>query len=467
MYEKIIKDGLLISKWNDDIQRREMSAMYLDYYRGSYREILRALIYDQVNFEGAKRLKNFIESEGTCPSIINQIATVFDEKCEITPVNETSDEFMMEWQKMLDDVDIQVIFENVDRYVELLHDVPVLPLVIDGKLKLKIITPDKCLVHQYEKDPTQMIRFFYLVDTLINTPGMAQRVDVYACYDISDGYLRYYTCQLTDEGRILDGTIEEQEVPNYGRIPVVIFRNYLPDDCFWYKGNSQIVDKSIAIDMRRTDLAMAEAYHIPQLVARGISTENFKTLTLDRTSYINIPPNDMGVSDGDAKYITPDSGLKELLDVINARRKSLAFNHDISADTIDGVTSTSGYQLALSKWEIIKRSNRKRKYYNKPIKELIKLIIETLDYYQISNFTKVKDINIDYGEVTFPQSEEEKARARQMKIQEGIWSPVQSLMQDNPDLTAEEAEERLLQIKKWNDLTKPENPFEKETNEDQ
>ena len=465
MYNNIIQNGLLISKWQDDEQRRELASMYLDYYKGVYRSVLGKLIEQQVNREGAKKLKYFMESVGLTEYIIKEIALVFSEPADITLLD-APDDVAADWDNTLSDVDVQVVLENIDQYVELLHDCAVMPIVIDGVAKLKIITPEKCIIHQKEDDPTEMIRFLYLVDTMVNTPGRLERVDIYACLDIADGRLRYYTCELDKLGQIIKETINEKEIPDYGRIPVVFFRNYLPTDCFWYSGNSTIVDTSIQADMRRTDLAMAEAYHIPQLVTSGLTNEEFKKLTLDRTSYINIPRDEMGNAQGKAEYITPDSGLDKLNEQIQNRRKTLARNKGLSSDTIDGVTATSGYQLALSKMDILQRNKSKRKYYIKPIRELMELLIDTLYFYDIINFTSYKDkVSIDFGEISFPQSEEEKARAREMNTAQGIWSPIQSIMQDNPDLDEKEAVKHFKKIQEWNKLGQPENPFEAEETE--
>ena len=43
-YNSIIKDGQIMAKWTDDQNRRLLAAMYLDYYRNVYRDMLGALI---------------------------------------------------------------------------------------------------------------------------------------------------------------------------------------------------------------------------------------------------------------------------------------------------------------------------------------------------------------------------------------------------------------------------------------
>ena len=71
------------------------------------------------------------------------------------------------------------------------------------------------------------------------------------------------------------------------------------------------------------------------------------------------------------------------------------------------------------------------------------------------------------GEIKFAESPEEKARTRALKTMAGIWSPIHSLMEDNPDLTEEEAIVEYEKILKWNKLGKPKNPFEEEDKEEE
>ena len=466
IYKNIIKYGQIRAKWNNDEQRRAIATVYLDYYRDVYKDILYDLIDSQISDKvEAERLKMFVETEGVTSWIINEIAIVFAEPPIISGLNKKGDVIESEsvvngFNDFLDDLNINVVLENIDKYVELLHDVAVIPIVTNNKLSLKIITSEKCIINQDEDDPTKMTQFLYQIGILEDSIGN-NSVEWYMCYDMTSGSLEAYTCKLLETGEIDYDTRVMVITPPYKDIPVIMFRNYLPDDSFWYKGNSSIVDKAISIDMRRTDLAMAEAYHIPHLVMTGGSKQSFKNLSLSRTAFYNIP-NDNNETTGDAKYITPQDDLIKLRDLINDRRKVIARNKGLSSDTIDGVTATSGYQLALSKQDILNINKRKRKYYTNPINELIMLAIETAKYYKLINLTQIVKTHINYGEITFAQSDEEKARARAAKTLAGTWSPVMSLMEDDPELTEDLAIEKIKQIAGWNKLTQPANPFKED-----
>lgn len=221
-----------------------------------------------------------------------------------------------------------------------------------------------------------------------------------------------------------------------------MFRDYLPDDSVWYKGNSLIVDKSIAIDLRRTDLAMAEAYNIPQLVTIGMEAENHKELKKGRSLFLNIPPS-MNGDLGDAKYVNPEEALKELKDLIHDRYEKLAMAKGISKANITGDSATSGYQLALSMQRILDINRRKRKYYTKPIKKMLKLVLFL--YKEIGVYNISGDITINYGELHFSESELDKERAWALKFSNNTANLVDYELAHDPDLVTREKAMEVIQ----------------------
>jgi hypothetical protein len=461
MESMIIENGQVIAKWRNDMERRLLAEMYLDFYRGVYRNYLEEMIKGMMGWQDAKELCKFIETEGTTPRLINDISLIFAEDADITI--DGSEKTQEAFSEVLEDIDINIVLENLNKYVELLRDVAVVPFLTgDDKtpVKLKIITPEKCFVEQDENDPTNFTRFYYQVGVSENTASR-NRIDLYDCWEAPnvigyDGnavnYARKFNCEVNSDGTVLDDTVVYYEdAPKFEEMPVVMFRDYLPDDSVWYKGGSFIVDKSIAIDLRRTDLAMAEAYNIPQLVTIGMEAENHKELKKGRSLFLNIPPS-MNGDLGDAKYVNPEEALKELKDLIHDRYEKLAMAKGISKANITGDSATSGYQLALSMQRILDINRRKRKYYTKPIKKMLRLVLFLYkDKYNISG-----DITINYGELHFSESEIDKERAWGLKLSNGTANLVDYELEHDPDLvTREEALEKIKQRQAENARLQP------------
>jgi len=448
----IIQNGQVIAKWRNDMERRLLAEMYLDFYRGIYRDYLNEMIKGMMSPQDAKELCKFIESEGATSRLINDISLIFAEDSDIKI--EGSDKTQEAFDEILEAIDIHILLENLNKYVELLRDVAVVPFLTgkpEAPVKLRIVTPEKCFVEQDDNDPTEFIRFYYQVGVKENTAARS-RIDLYDCWEVPgisgyDGntasYARKFNCEVNSNGKVIQDSVKYYEdAPKFEQMPVTMFRDYLPDDSVWYKGGSFIVDKSIAIDLRRTDLAMAEAYNIPQLVTIGMEAENHKELKKGRSLFLNIPPS-MNGDLGDAKYVNPEEALKELKDLIHDRYEKLAMAKGISKANITGDSATSGYQLALSMQRILDINRRKRKYYTKPIKKMLKLVLFL--YKEIGVYNISGDITINYGELHFSESELDKERAWALKFSNNTANLVDYELAHDPDLVTREKAMEVIQ----------------------
>jgi len=407
----VIEQGQIKAKFSNDQERRLIADIYIDYYRNVTRDTLKALITDMFeDSSDAVELCKYIESDGVVEDMINKTALVFGEGVEIE-LPDASEKQNEEFQAQLDEMQFNIVMDNVDKYVRLLRDCPVGVFVTGGKVQIRPITPEKCFVEQSPEDPTQFDRFYYQVGILENTAGR-NAVDIYDCWEKKDGKVAKFRCQIDTNGHPIPESIEYyDDIPKYTDIPIVIFRDYMPDDSVWYRGASHLINKAIAIDKKRTDLAMAEAYNIPQLLTTGMDAESKKNWKRGRSYHLNIPPNNLGEAAGDAKFISPSEALEELNKIIQDRYERLGLQNDLSKSQITGETATSGYQLALSKQDVRDLTKRRRKYYNTYLRSLCARIIEALAVsVRIVSSTENLSVNIKYKEPVILESTEERER---------------------------------------------------------
>ena len=404
-----------------------------------------------VDGEEAKELKKYIEHDNITERFIEEISLVFAEKVRITARKLRPDGQLIDdedTQKQLDRLlrisRFQVTMKEVERLSKLTFDVAVLPQVRDGKIELDIITGDKAFVVQQERNPLKAEQFYYQVGIRENT-ALADRVDIYHFWT-SDG--RKYQCEIMINGQPDPQSVARLNHVPYDRMPVVMFRSYLPIDAFWYDGENAIVEKNIAIDLKRTDLAMAEAYNIPQLFTTG--TRENQDLKKGRTFKIDIPRNDMGEAVGDAKYLAPDEPLKELNQMILSRIEQLGLSKGLSRSLITGANASSGYELALSKYEIVERNKRQRDYYYDSVVELVQTMIATANRGLGWDIPEDLVIGVDFGEIRFAVSDEEREKTRLMKLQNGTVSRIDLMMEDNPELDRPTAIEQATRIDREN-----------------
>ena len=237
----------------------------------------------------------------------------------------------------------------------------------------------------------------------------------------------------------------------------------MPINTYWSPRLNYLVEKNIQIDLRETGLNMLEDFNLPQKVRTGMDDEVEGKVGLTFTE--DILRNDDGESVGDVKYINPNAPVTDEKELIDWRKHDVAVSSGISADSLSGKTFTSGFELFLSKSEIIEKNKEERVYYLNPMKELIANTMIAAEEIGM-RFPDKPEISVNFGELVYTQSPEEVERTRAMKITNGTWSAIRSIKEDDPDLDDAGAIKEFEAIKKENELARPKNPFEAEETEE-
>ena len=429
-----IETSKKMAKWKSDQERRALAQRSLDFYSNNHYDYIINIIKKRLDQREAKILIKYYEYENLTEALIADASLMFREPATI----ETKDS---SFQDTLKGCMFMAIMRDVNKLVNLNYDVGVIPQMRNGMLELDIITSNLMFVEQNEMDPTKADKIYYQVGVLIDTPGKADRIDVYHYWSVEGKF----KCHINFDGIIDPDSIEQLNAPDYrGEIPIVMFRNYIPKDSFFSNKRNAIVDKNEQVDLRLTALNMLEDYNLPQRVNIGIPRD--KEIKVGLTFTIDIPQNDLNATLGDSKFINPNAPVKDEWELIENRMIRLAHSIGLSADSIKGAEYTSGFHYALSKQEIIQKNKEERFYYTESIKKLCRIMQLTLGK------KPDKEINIDYGEVKFAEDPEVQARVRAMRVSNGTRSRIDFIMEDNPDLDREGAIERAKEIDEDNSL---------------
>ena len=119
----------------------------------------------------------------------------------------------------------------------------------------------------------------------------------------------------------------------------------------------------------------------------------------------------------------------------------------IYADVIkQGSSYSSGYQLRLAKTDVLNRNVEKKSTYREPLRDLVQLIMDCKRLNSNVNLPENADISIDFADITIENDPMQQEQIRGLKIANGTMSRVDAIMEDNPDLTREAAEDRIKQI---------------------
>jgi len=444
-FASVIRDGQIIAKWQDEAQRMALAQFYLDYYNN----VCRSYIEDAIDgllseTKDKNELKKWIDCNYLVERFINEVSKVFDEDCEVIALKQEGDEVVKDPDSqakldvILDDVQINVVLEQIDRFQNLMKDVHVIPKVNGNEISLDIVTNERCWVEQDENDETQCKAFYYLVDNKSDSPMDSARKDIVNIWEMENGKAVKYEAELNinaDGISIIENTKKELKSVEYGTdFPVIHFRLYYPNGEYWYHGNNKIVEKAFIADLASTDARMAEAYNIPQKVRKGVP-EGAET-KIGRNLTENLTSDGIGddqIQHKDIKYIHPGESLNDFLALKQDRIKDIGFGAGLSNNSIVGQSATSGYELALSMSKIYSINKRNRKYYLKPLKQLLKVLMIAARSagYKIN---PDMDFMINFGELNIIMSDIEKEQARGLKLANNTGNLIDFALEDDPDL---------------------------------
>lgn len=441
MIRDLIRKAKIESIMQDEQLRRSAVRMAIDFYNYNQEDYTWAqmqLRYPDTHDD----LRYYIVSVDLTRALVNQLAKIFQNDPAII-LRGASDALANEFANLMDDVNLYSSLRVIDRMAENCNQVGIAPIYNPrtGKIKLDFITTDRCIVWQDEIDPSTATAVAYTIRNRFDTP-IAERADVYALWTDEE----YRVVTITTDGKI-DRDIEPR-IPNpYGRIPIVWFAPDMPIDAFWVDRQFPIVDANLRANIQISNLDVALDFQSFSTLWTTGMPEGSKLLT-GVQRYINIPLDSVtGKANGSLGYATPSPQLDTLWKIINDNIAMAASMMGISADIIkQGSNYNSGYQLRLAKTDVINRNVEKKSTYREPLRDLVQQIMDCKRLNSNVNLPTDADISIDFADITVENDPMQEEQIRGLKIANGTMSRVDAIMEDNPDLTREAAEDRIKQI---------------------
>ena len=451
--EQVIKESQIQAKWQSDVERRNLANFALDMYNGLYVDYLNKKIDDTVSAQGdLSEMKKYIDTMNILKNIIDDTSLVFAEKPDIS-VNingKINDAYTIALNDILDKANFHVILNELNRYTNLFYDMIAVPVTRNDKIEIDLITPDRAFIYNNDFDSTTAETTFYLISELPNDQKGAARNDLYmACNQAGKRLVVVKGKDKTGKpividyvGQDYDNFIDETKYPVN---PAISFRNYFPLSSYWHPGLNPLVENDLNNSMRLTEYNMARAYQLPVLVTIGM--ENSKDITKGQKARINFPPT-MGSAPASASYITPDQKLAELGDQIYKQVEGIKLSRKLSKSNITGQTATSGYELMLSKSEILNLNKSDRKYYVRPVQQICQCIMAMANHYNIVRFPDNATIAITFGEQEFIETPKERIERQQKELAAGLKNLVDIEIENSGEVLSREEALKLVTERK-------------------
>jgi hypothetical protein len=389
-----------------------------------------------------KDIYNYIITVPLTKSLILQLAKIFQRDPEIKP--DTDNQNIKDAISIVfDQANLFGKLKIIDRFTELCGKIGVIPIwnPITKKVGLDILTPDRCIVITDDNFPDTPIKVMYRINTQSNNL-LPARTDIWAIWTTET-----YTEATLKTNYEIDKIIKEP-IPNpYGKIPIAWFELDYPLNCFWNEEYNSIVPQNLRTNIQLTNLDLALDY---QSFAT-LCTEGFpdnRELIIGLTRHINIPRDPVsGEAGGKIYYINPNVDLRQIWEIINQNIDFTASLLGLSTSAVkQSSTFSSGYQLKLSMQGVIDHNEDKRSIYIESLRQLTNLICQCENYYGSQRLPEDIDFNIKFNDIAIAANPIEEEQIISMRLTNGTMDRAEAIMKHNPDMTREEAEQRVSEI---------------------
>lgn len=256
-----------------------------------------------------------------------------------------------------------------------------------------------------------------------------------------------YSAWTPEEVRTLDyaGNVIATEPNPYGILPFVPIWNTPAQGDFWLSGAEDLILIQDAVNRSLSDLCRTLGFQAFSVaVMRGVSMKEHQGVTIDPGAVLALENKDSGFD-----FKSPDAPISEVLDTVDRLIKWAALTNGLSASSVNT--------------EIVEESGVSKIVGNAELEEIRRD--------QIANFASVEDqlfqmfrtvwnvhnpqrkisegvtLRVDFYDPRPASSLSERVQEIQALAELGLFSPIDFLMEQNPDLDRDMAKAKLLQIR--------------------
>lgn len=456
-----------------------------DIYEDKWLEQIEALIDYQFKPSIAKKIKPLISTEmNIFKRVVDETSLVYkwpaireailpeeaadEEGHRITKLDEN-------YSSMIAESNMAAMMKQVNRYTTALNQVVVRPVVRGGVMELDMFTLDSVDILTDPEDWKRIVAIKYYVGMELPTEGStanvsymgsgAMKVSTYQkAYlwtiedyeaDNSDGTTKKYAKGMVYELKRMNGTdypVNEGEEIQYREeggapvLPFVLFWRRYPvsgsiiDHC----GGSDIVDANYFMAMNLVHfqyLLKFNSYKVGQVSTRNASKLPVEVIIDPGHVFVN--EDSEGTGRG-LEVIDFTASLREVWETLKERLMTVLTNWGISPAnfTLSGAPA-SGFSLKISNQAKLEARQDAIDIYRERERELFRVmrVVWNTDMPGKPISWKAK-LRIDFAEPSYPSSPDEEAKAHEFLKSHNVKTDIDLMMEYNPDMTREEAEEK-------------------------
>ncbi len=410
--------------------RRETAKRRLDLYRdrpGVHIERAIEQIYDTAEMKAT--LKRYIiaaKEENVSCRIVNEVASLYDRPA-LRTLTKRNEEFHVEEKRL----SLHFIMQEAHRLTNLCNEVLLWQFAgVDGNPTLRIITPNNFDAIPDTRD--KLVPAGYLIDWPRSTALPRDMAERLPCYEIWDDTYRYL---INSQGRMVDengDTVVEPQEHGLKRIPGVLFHRREPVEC--------ILDSDYGTDIESAHLGVAllnvmimrlsKSQGENQPVLQGNLAAMATGQVMNGEKPLLLPPEVV------ASMLSMKTDPDHYLSVKKDKSSSVARRYGIGYEQYtlqESGDSASGKTYAARREKLTELRLEQRGRSVKHEEAVADLI----------GFGGI-EMDVDFQEQAIPQDAMEEVDLLDKKMRKGLDSPVSFMQRKDPDLTRDEAKQRIL-----------------------
>ena len=364
-----------------------------------------------------------------CKKIINQLSMVY--MADATREVDGTDQDKAIFNKIVDSSNLNLKMKTASRYTQLLKTICLRPIWRQGKMDLDIITGDILDVETGDS-PEHLERVM-----VTHYPQSGESKDIeYSLWD-AETYRR-----MDYNGN----TLESAQNP-YQIIPFVpIWASYPATGSFWAAGGNDLISVQSTINQKLTDLMLVLEYQgfgVP--VAKGLPTGGRLQIGPNTAVEIENP-------EGSFEFQKTNAPIQQILNSIEFLAKNLAISNGLSAASMSvKPTQESGLSRISGSAELTELRKDQISLFGRYERQLFNMFRTVWNAHnptkKISENARLK---IDFFDPRPVMSPDKQAELWAAELAMGTISRTDILMLKNPDLSKEDAINKLAEIQAEN-----------------
>lgn len=228
----------------------------------------------------------------------------------------------------------------------------------------------------------------------------------------------------------------EQMVNPYGMLPFEELRVRSTDD-FWGEGQSILcnVDEKVAIlCIQLMDLLIMQSHGQPVVTNARLEGD---VVTGPKHPMVLIPQNPE--QQAGFAFVSPDARIKDVQDAIDWIITKISVLYGLSRSSESGESqAASGYAKLLDNWDLMEQRAEDVEVL-KDFEKRLYFKTQLVANYDMNAGLPEEGFGIEFDEYDFPVDPQTDIATKKEKMELGLWTPVDDLMEADSSLTKEEA----------------------------